>query len=272
MPSFCVNNLDFINSGRMMGVQKLMFYVMMMLCCVISTWNVSRASAQDIWAISISGIDSYVSTDSIRQTSDDSFYVRIKNINHPQDNKPESIAYFEDAGWSYDAVENVYFMEDVLFFCYDEDIDEWKSRSLNYTEYTPISGSEYAHAIFYVCVPELQKQPPVLHLAPGELQELLAGKFLSEFKDFGTDELQIRNNNGTFSGNLSVYRIAGFQGQVIIYDSDTAVFSFESDADNACYLRGIIQFFKDKDTIRLVVVESNFEYINAGSVYYLVRE
>lgn len=249
-----------------------MFYVMIVLCCVISTCNVSRVSAQDIWAISTSGIDCYVSTDSIRQTSDKSFYVRIKNISYPQDSEPESIAYFEDAGWSYNAVENVYFMEDVLFFCYDETINEWKSRSLNYTEYTPISSSEYAHAIFDVCVPELQKQPPVLHLAPGEVQDLLVGKFLSEFKVFGTNELQIKNNNGTFSGDLSVYRIAGFQGQVVIYDSDTAMFGFESDADNTCYLRGIIQFFKDKDTIRLVVVESNVDYVNAGSAYYFVRE
>lgn len=69
-----------------------------------------------------------------------------------------------------------------------------------------------------------------------------------------------------------MYRIAGFQGQVIIYDSNTAVFSFESEADDTRYLRGIMQFFKDKDTIRLVVVESNFEYINTGSAYYLVRE
>ena len=69
-----------------------------------------------------------------------------------------------------------------------------------------------------------------------------------------------------------MYRIAGFQGQVVIYDADTAMFGVESDADNTCYLRGIIQFFKDKDTIRLVVVESNVDYINAGSAYYLVRE
>lgn len=50
------------------------------------------------------------------------------------------------------------------------------------------------------------------------------------------------------------------------------MFSFESEADDTRYLRGIMQFFKDKDTIRLVVVESNFEYINTGSAYYLVRE
>ena len=256
----------------MIDVKKLFYCALVVFCCIISSVNVPYAYAKDIYAISTAGIDCYVYAESIRQTSDKSFYVHIKNVAHPQDNEPESIAYFEGEGWAYDDATNTYSVEDMLFFYYDDSLNEWKSRSLNYTEYTPISGSEYAHAIFDVCVPELQKQPPVLQLASGELQNLLVGKFSSEFKGFGTDELQIRNNNGTFSGNLSVYRIAGFQGQVIIYDSNTAVFSFESEADDTRYLRGIMQFFKDKDTIRLVVVESNFEYINTGSAYYLVRE
>ena len=57
--------------------------------------NVPYAYAKDIYAISTAGIDCYVSAESIRQTSDKSFYVHIKNAAHPQDNESESIAYFE---------------------------------------------------------------------------------------------------------------------------------------------------------------------------------
>lgn len=253
-------------------MRKVTFCVMFVLCCVISTCNVSRVSAQDIWAISASGIDCYVSTDSIRKTGDKSFYVCIKNVSHLQNKEPESIAYFEDEGWSYDAVANMYFIEDMVFFYYDESINAWKSRSLNYTEYTPISSSEYAHAIFDVCVLELQKNAPVLHLAVGELQNLLVGEFLSEFKGFGTDELQISSGDGSLRGTLSIYRIAGFQGKIVIQDSDTAAFLFQSDIGDNCYIKGIMQFFSTKGNIRLTVNESNFAYIHSGDIFYFSRE
>ena len=128
-------------------MKKLFYCALVVFCCIISSVNVPYAYAKDIYAISTAGIDCYVSAESIRQTSDKSFYVHIKNVAHPQDNESESIAYFEGEGWAYDDATNTYSVEDMLFFYYDDSLNEWKSRSLGTVLRTiaPKTPKQYAY-------------------------------------------------------------------------------------------------------------------------------